>query len=129
MIGDQEPEPRRIEIRPGPDNPIGREPRQFPGNISQDINRVRNNEQNSIRGVLNKRRNDLPEEIDIPVKKIKPGLAGILAGPSGDDAEIGGGSGRVVSGGGDGGAREEGGGVLEVEHLAAELVREGVDEG
>lgn len=71
----------------------------------------------------------MPEERDIALEQIEPGLAGVLPGAGGDDAEVGVGGGGVVEGGVDLDAGEEGGGVLEVEDLAAELVGVGVDEG
>lgn len=62
------------------------------------------------------------------MQEVEAGLTGDLTGTGGDDAEIGAGSDGGVDVGVDLGAGEEGGGVLEVEHLAAELVGVGVDE-
>ena len=50
-----------------------------------------------------------------------------LAGAGGDNAEVGASSDGIVGGGLDSSAGEEGGGVLEVEHLAAEFIRNGID--
>lgn len=62
------------------------------------------------------------------MEEIEPGLANDLSGAGGDYAEVGSDGDGVVDVSDDLGAREEGGGVLEVEHLAAELVGIGVDE-
>lgn len=64
----------------------------------------------------------MAEEVDVSLEQVEPGLAGDLACSGGDDAEIGADGDFVVDGGVDPDAREESGGVLEVEHLAAELV-------
>jgi hypothetical protein len=58
----------------------------------------------------------------------KPGQVEDLAGLGSDDAEIRSDGDGVVDGGVDFGVGEEGNGVLEVEHLAAKLVRLGVNE-
>lgn len=71
----------------------------------------------------------MPEKGHVSLQQIQPALFGILAGAGGDDAQIGVGGVGVVEGGVDLGPGEEGGGVLEVEHLAPELVFIGVDEG
>ena len=65
----------------------------------------------------------------VPLQQVQPGLAGILPSPGGDNAEIGSGGDGVVDGSVDLGAGQECGGVLEIEHLAAELVGVNVDQG
>lgn len=128
MIGNQEPKPRRIQVRTRPDNPVRREPGQSPRHVGQHVDRVRNHQQYAIRRVLGQWRHDVLEYRHVPLQQIKTALAGVLPGPGGDDAEVGAGGGGVVGGGGDLGAGEEGGGMLEVQHLASELLFSGVEE-
>lgn len=129
MICDQEPEPRGVKISTRSKNPIHRKTRELPSDVGQDIDRVRDDKQDRIGRRLSERRNDMAEESDVPLKQVKPRLSRVLPSAGGDDAEIGSGRDAVVNGGGDFGAGEESGGVLEVEHLASELVGLGVDEG
>lgn len=129
MVGDQESESGRVEIRARSDDPVGGEAGELPGNVGEDINRVGDDEQDGIGRVVGEAWDDVGEERQVPLEQVEAGLAGDLAGAGGDDAEIGSGGDGVVDGGEDAGAGEEGGGVLEIEHLAAELVRLGVEEG
>lgn len=129
MVGNEETKPGRVEIGTRPDNPIGGKPGELPGDVGQHIDRIGDDEQNGVRRVVGERGDDVAEESDVPLQQVQPGLALDLAGPGGDNAEVGPGRHGVVDGGVDLGAGEEGGGVLEIEHLAAELVGLGVDEG
>lgn len=128
MIGDEEAEPGGVEIGTRPDDPVGGEARELPGDEGQDVDGVGDDQQDGVRGVAGEVGDDAAEEGEVPLEQVEPGLAGDLAGSGGDDAEVGSGGDGVVDGGVDLGAGEEGGGVLEVEHLAAELVGLGVDE-
>lgn len=69
------------------------------------------------------------EVYSFPRRENEVGFINDLAGASGDDAKVGGGSDGVVRGGTDLGSREEGGNMLEVEHLATELVGLDIDKG
>lgn len=129
MICDQEPEPRGIKISTRSENPVHRKTREFPGDVGQDIHGVRDDKQDRVGRGLSEGRDDVAEESDVPLEEVEPGLSGVLPSAGGDDAEIGSGGDFVVDGGGDSGAGEESGGVLEIEHLASELVGLGVDEG
>lgn len=129
MICDQEPEPRRVEISTRSKNPIHRKTRELPSDVGQDIDMVRDDEQDRIGRRLSERRDDVAEESDVPLEQIEPRLSRVLPSAGGDDAEIGSGGDSVVNGGGDSGAGEESGGVLEIEHLASELFGLGVNEG
>lgn len=129
MIGDEETEARGVKVGARPDDPVGWEPGELPSDVGEDIDGVGNDDEDTVRGVTNQSGYDLLEEGEVPLQEVEPGLAGDLASSGGDDAEIGAGSDRVVDRGVDPGAREEGGGVLEVEHLAAELVGFVVDDG
>ncbi|KAI5322436.1 hypothetical protein L3X38_031508 [Prunus dulcis] len=111
-----------------PDNPIAGKPGQLPGHVGQDVDRVRQDQQDLVVRVLGEPRDNIAEEADVSVEQVEPGLAEDLAGPSGDDVELRSDCDGVVDVGYDLGAGEEGGGVLEVEHLVAELLRFGVDE-
>lgn len=71
----------------------------------------------------------MPEQGHVPVEEVQPALSGVLPRSGGDDTEVGVGGGGVVDRGVDLHTGEEGGGVLEVQHLTAELVFLGVDEG
>jgi len=128
VIGDEETEARGVQIGARPNDPVGGETGKLPGDVGEDVDRVGNDEESGGGGVTNKRGYDGAEEGKVPLEQVEAGLTGDLAGAGGDDAEIGAGSDGRVSGGVDLGAGEEGGGVLEVEHLAAELVGVGIDE-
>ena len=126
MIGDEEPEPRRVQVRTRPDDAVRGEPGELPRHVGQHIHGVRNDEQHGVRRVPCQRRDNALEQSEVPLQQVQPGLAGDLACAGGDDADVGAGGDGVVDGGVDLGAGEEGGGVLEVKHLAAELVGLGV---
>lgn len=128
MIGDEETKPGRVQVGTGSNDAIGGEAGEFPGHISQHVYWIRHYKQNRVRGVMNQRRNDALKQTHIPLQQIQPRLAGDLTGPGGDDAQIRSDGDGVIGGGMNLRAREEGGGVLEIEHLAAELIGLGVDE-
>lgn len=128
VICNEETEARGIQIGARPDDPIGGETGKLPGDVGEDVDGVGNDEESGVGGVTNEGGYDGAEDREVPLEQVEAGLTGDLAGAGGDDAEIGAGGGGRVDGGVDLGAGEEGGGVLEVEHLAAELVGVGVDE-
>jgi len=128
VIGDEETEARGIQIGARPDDPVGGETGKLPGDVGEDVDGVGNDEESGAGGVTNEGGYDGAEEGEVSLEQVEAGLAGDLAGAGGDDAEIGAGGDGRVGGGVDLGAGKEGGGVLEVEHLAAELVGVGVDE-
>lgn len=128
MISDEETETRGIQVSTRPDDPVRGEPGELPGDVGEDIDGVGNDEENGIRRVTGERGYDVLEEGDVPLEKVKPGFAGDLACTGGDDAKIGADSDRVVHRGVDRYAGEEGGGVLEIKHLATELIGFVVDD-
>ncbi|KAG2380490.1 uncharacterized protein HKW66_Vig0172690 [Vigna angularis] len=85
-------------------------------------------EESGVGGVTNKRVYEGAGEGKVPLEQVEAGLTGDLACAGGYDEEIRAGSDRRVSGGVDLGVGEESGGMLEVKHLAAELVGVGIDE-
>ena len=97
MICDQEPEPRRVEISTRSKNPIHRKTRELPSDVGQDIDRVRDDEQDRIGRRLSERRDDVAEESDVPLEQIEPRLSRVLPSAGGDDAEIGSGGDTVIN--------------------------------
>ena len=126
VVGDEEAEAGGVEIGAGADDAVGGEAGELPGDVGEDVDGVGDDHEDGIAGVAREGRDDLAEECDVAVDEVQAGLAGDLAGAGGDDAEVGAGRHGVVDGGVDLGAGEEGGGVLQVQHLAAELVGLGV---
>lgn len=128
MIGDEKPKPGRVQIRSRSDNPIGRETRELPGDISQYVDRIGNYQQNRVPGVLRELGDDISEKGHVPLEQVQPRLTCDLPRTSSDDAEIGSGGDGVIDRGDDLSSGEKGSGVLEVEHFATEFIGLGVDE-
>ena len=126
VLGEEEPEPGHVKVGAGSDDAVDREPRQLPRHVRQDVDGVGDDEQDGVRRVLRQRRHDLPEERDVPVQQVEPGLPGDLARAGGDDGEVGAPGDGQIRVGDEARARQERRRVLQVQHLAAELVRERV---
>jgi hypothetical protein len=85
VLGEEEPEPGRVEVGAGPDDAAGREARQLPGDVGEDVDGVGDDEQQRLGRVLRQWRHDLPEQRDVPLEQVEARLP--RARPRGDDSK------------------------------------------
>lgn len=49
MIGNEETKTRRVQVGTRADDPVGGEPRELPSDVGEDIDGVRNDEEDRVR--------------------------------------------------------------------------------
>lgn len=99
VIDEKKAEPERVQNGPRFDDPAGRESRELPGDVGQDIDCVGHDEEERIQRVPGERQHDLPEKGEVSIKEIEARFASDLVGADSDDAKIGGDGDGVVRGG------------------------------
>nr|GME18020.1 Uncharacterised protein [Ipomoea batatas] len=129
VVSNEEAEAGRVQVGAGANDAVRRKPRELPCHVGQNIHGVGHDHENTIPGILHQLRDNLLEQRAVPLDEAEAALPGVLPRSGGDDHEVRPGRDGVVHGGVDLGAGEERGGMLQVQHLAAHLVRHGVDEG
>lgn len=127
-LGQEEPEPRRVEIGAAADDPVLGQARELPGDVGQYVDGIGDDEENGVGTVLDQLGYDALEDVGVALHEVQPGLALALPRPRRHDADARAGRGRVVRARVYLGVLEEGAAVLEVHHLALELVGHHVDQ-
>jgi hypothetical protein len=121
-IGEEPAEARGVEVGAGADDAVGGQAGELVGDVGERVDGVGDDEQRGVRAVLHELRDDLFEERHVLLHERQPRLALALPRARGDDADVGPGRDGVVRVGHDARAGEERGRVLQVQHLALELL-------
>lgn len=115
---DEVTESRRIQHRSRTEDGSIDPPGHVNRELGQNIDRVRDDQQNCFRGDPGDVRQQGTEEARVAGSEVEPGLARSLLGPCRDDDDIGVGAHRYLIAGFDGRRAHELQSVAEVEHLA-----------
>lgn len=85
----QKPEPGRIQVRTRSQHSVLRQSAQFPCNVSEDVNRITDNQQQRVGRVLYKFGDDEFENVRVPLDQIKTRFSFSLASSSRNNANSG----------------------------------------
>lgn len=85
----QEPEPGRIQVCPGAQHAMLRQPAEFPRHVRQDVDGVADDQQQRVRGVFYELGDDEFEYVGVALHEVQAGLALPLAGTGRNYAQAG----------------------------------------
>lgn len=85
----KETEPRRIQVGSGTDDTVLGQAGELPGHVGEDIDRVGNDQQNTVWAQFNELGNDALQDVAVALDQVQTAFAFLLANTGSDDDQTG----------------------------------------
>jgi hypothetical protein len=128
LLREQESEPRGVQVGAASDYAVLRQSRYLPGDVGKHVHGVGHDNEDRVRAVLHQVGHDALEDVGVALDQVQSGLALALTRPRRYYADARVGRGRVISACVYSRVREEGAAVLQVQHLALQLLPHHIDQ-